>query len=72
MSVYRICVLCSQRPVEGLGSHGTGIMGNCELSCTFWELKLGSMEEQPVLLTIEPSLQPLIKLSYCSSFMVFM
>ena len=30
----------------------------CELLCGFWELQLGSLEEQLMLLTPEPSLQP--------------
>lgn len=31
----------------------------CEPPCRYWELKLGAQEEQPDLLTIGPSLQPL-------------
>jgi hypothetical protein len=33
---------------------------DCELLCAFWELNLGPLEEQPVLLIAEASLQPLI------------
>jgi hypothetical protein len=29
----------------------------CELMCGYWELKLGFLQEQRVLLTTEPSLQ---------------
>ena len=32
--------------------------GGCEPPCRCWELNLGSLEEQSVLLTTEPSLQP--------------
>jgi hypothetical protein len=31
---------------------------SCELSRGYWELNLGPLEEQPVLLSVEPSLQP--------------
>ena len=31
----------------------------CEPGCGCWELKLGPLEEQSVLLTAEPSLQPM-------------
>jgi hypothetical protein len=36
----------------------TGVTDSCELPCGFWELNLGPLEEQSVLLTAEPSLQP--------------
>ena len=38
---------------------GTGVTSTCELPCGCWELNPGPLEEQPVLLTAEPSLQPL-------------
>ena len=38
---------------------GTGITENCELPCRSWELNPGPLKKQPVLLTTEPSLQPL-------------
>ena len=34
------------------------ITENCEPSCACWELNLGPLEEQPVLLTADPSLSP--------------
>ena len=34
------------------------ITGGCEPPCGCWELNSGPLEEQPVLLTSEPSLQP--------------
>jgi hypothetical protein len=43
---------------EGMGSTRTGVSGSCELLCGYWELNPGSVEEHPVLLTTEPSLQP--------------
>ena len=39
---------------ESVGSTETGVTDSCELSCGSWEL---NPEEQPVLLTAEPSLQ---------------
>ena len=34
------------------------ISDGCEPPCDCWELNSGPMEEQPLLLTNEPSLQP--------------
>jgi hypothetical protein len=39
------------------------ITDGCELPCGCWELNSGPEEEQPVLLTSEPSLQLLIYLN---------
>jgi hypothetical protein len=45
------------------------ITGGCEPPCGCWELNSGPLEEQSVLLTAEPSLQPrvlaLLKLIFC-------
>ena len=41
--------------------------------CGYWELSSGSLEEEPVLLTSEPSLQPLrdvLKLKVSPSFYI--
>jgi hypothetical protein len=43
---------------EDVKSPGTGVIDNYELSCGCWELNLSPLEEQPALLTTEPSLQP--------------
>jgi hypothetical protein len=43
---------------EGVRSPETGIANSCELPYECWELNLGPLKEQPVLLTTEPSLQP--------------
>ena len=43
---------------EGVGSSGTGIVDSFELSCGWWKLNLRPLEEQPVLLSTESSLQP--------------
>jgi hypothetical protein len=37
---------------EGVRSPGTGVTDNCELSCGCWDLNLGPLEEQPVLLEL--------------------
>lgn len=47
----------------GVGSRGTGVTDTSEPSCGCWILNPGPLEEQPVLLSTEPSLQALI-LSY--------
>ena len=46
-------------PEESVGTPVTGITHICEPPCACWESNLGPVEEQPVLLTAEPSLQPL-------------
>jgi hypothetical protein len=40
-------------------SPGTGITDGCEPLCGWLGPNLGPLEEQPVFLTAEPSLQPL-------------
>ena len=47
--------MCACRPEEGIRSL---IIDGCEPPCGCWELNSGPLEEQPVLLTSEPSLQP--------------
>ena len=46
--------LFSDTPEEGIGP----IIDGCESSCDCWELNTGPLEEQSVLLSTEPSLQP--------------
>lgn len=47
---------CTQRPVKGIGSLGSGARESCEMpGC--WKLSLGSLEEK-VLITSEHPLQP--------------
>ena len=43
---------------ESVRCPGTGVTDSCELPCGCWELNSGPLEEQPVLLTAEPSPQP--------------
>jgi hypothetical protein len=38
--------------------HQIPIIDSCETPCGCWELNSGPLEEQSVLLTAEPSLQP--------------
>jgi hypothetical protein len=45
-------------PCEGVRSPGTGIIDSYVLTFGCWDLNLGPLEEQPVLLSAEPSLQP--------------
>ena len=52
------CVLPAYQ-FEDARSSGTRVTDSCELSCGCWRLNLGPLEEQPVLLTAEPSFQPL-------------
>ena len=44
---------------EGVVAAGTGVTDNCKLPCGCWELNSGPLEEQPMLLTVESSFQPL-------------
>ena len=43
---------------EGVESLGTGVTKSCELLCGYWKLNSGPLEEQPMLLTAKPPLQP--------------
>ena len=43
---------------KGVQSPGTGATESYELPCGCWDLNLSPLEEQLVLLTAEPSLQP--------------
>ena len=51
-----VCVPCLHRLEEGVGSPGAGYTGGCEQPGGCWELALGSIEEQSVLLRAELSL----------------
>ena len=42
----------------GVRFPATEVTDRCELPCGCWELNLGPLEEQSVLLNTEPSLQP--------------
>lgn len=58
------CILYCVYGVGGGGQKnirypGTGVTDGFKLPCEYWELNLGPLKEQPVLLTIEPSFQPL-------------
>lgn len=57
-----ICLftICMQKPTEvrrGMRSAGTGVTNGCEPQYGCWESSPGSLEEQLVLLTLEPFLQ---------------
>lgn len=55
-----------------MGSLGTGVTGSCEPLCACWELNSGPLQKQPVLLTIEPSLQlPQEVLAYTEHALIF-
>lgn len=51
-------------PEEGVKTFGTGVTDGCEPWYRFWGLNLGSLQEQQVLLSPEPSLQPEVWLSW--------
>lgn len=53
----RVC--CPWRSEVNVGSSGTGVKGDCESPCGYWESNPDLLEEQHVLLTDESSLQPL-------------
>ena len=57
MSVPLMPAWCPWRPEEDVRSSGIGVTDGDELPCGCWESNLDPLEEQPVLLTIEPSLQ---------------
>jgi hypothetical protein len=56
MYVYHLHAWCAWKPEEAIRSPGKDATDSCELS--FWCWNLGPLEELPVPLTAEPSLQP--------------
>jgi hypothetical protein len=42
---------------EGVRFPGAGVADICEMACGCWELNSGPLEDQPILLTAESSLQ---------------
>jgi hypothetical protein len=52
---YFACV-CAYVKVSG--PPWAGVTDNCDPTCGCWELNQGLLEEQPMLLTTEPTLQP--------------
>lgn len=58
MYVYCTHAWGSQRSEEDAKYPETGIMNNCEPSCGCWEPRQDPLQEQSVLLAVEPSLQP--------------
>ena len=57
-SVPGVHVWCPQRPDNELRSPRAGVTDSCEPLCGCWELNLGPLVKQPVLLTTKLSLQP--------------
>jgi hypothetical protein len=57
--VYYVCAWYPRRQEEGGGSPGTRVTDGCELPREYWESNLCSLKEQPMLLTVGPSLPPL-------------
>jgi hypothetical protein len=53
---------------ESVGTPGTGLIDSFELPCGCWELNTHLLEEQSVLLTADPSLQPQV----CGIFQIYL
>lgn len=63
MGVLATCMSCAPCACSTLRSQKrapdspeTGIINSCELSCGYWEVNLGLLEMQWLLLTAKPSL----------------
>jgi hypothetical protein len=56
MYVCTVCVQCPPRLEEGVGTPRTGTTDGCKFSCGCWESNFDPLEEQPMLLMLEPSL----------------
>lgn len=54
---HTMCMQCSQRPEEIIRSPGTGVIDGCEVPYGWWGSNQGLLEEQTVVVTVEPSLQ---------------
>lgn len=58
LACVHVCIPCVlRRPEEVIGFLCTGVTDGCEIYCGSWELILGFLQEQKVLLAAEPSLQ---------------
>jgi len=55
--LYLMCTWCPQRPEEGIGVPRATVTDGYKPPCGCWESNLSPLEEQPVLLTFELSLQ---------------
>lgn len=57
----RVCVprICPV-PEEGLDSPELELTEGCEQPCGGWEFNLGPLQKQQVLISAQPSLQPLV------------
>lgn len=58
MLVCHLQAWSSLRTEKGVRAPGTGVTHDCEPPCGCWDSNPGPLEEQLVLLTTEPSLQP--------------
>lgn len=57
-----LCIKCTQfprRPEEGMGASGAGVIAGCKPPYEYRRWNWGTWQEQPGLLTVVPSLQPL-------------
>ncbi|ERE84501.1 E3 ubiquitin-protein ligase [Cricetulus griseus] len=58
VSVQQLYAWYPRKPEKGIGYFGNGVIDSCELPCGCWESNPGPLQEQQVLLTMGPSLQP--------------
>lgn len=65
VSVHHIHTYYPLRPEEHIRSRGTGVSDSCKWPRKCWKSNPGSLEEQVVLITVEPALQP------CTSLFVY-
>lgn len=63
--LYTMYIQCPQGPEEGIGSPGAGVTDCYKLPSGCWRLNTGPLEEQQVVFTAKPSLQP-CSLSVCA------
>jgi hypothetical protein len=56
--IYFMCIAVLPAGMSGFGSPRTEVTNSCELSGRCWEFNPSPLEEQPVVLTADPSLQP--------------
>ena len=65
MSALCLCTPATQKRASDPSTDG------CEPPCVCWELNSGPLEEKPVFLTIEPSLQPRKDCFYNKTFFMY-
>lgn len=65
-----MCTMYTQKSEEGIGFPGIGVKDARERPCGCWESNTSPLQEQPMFLTSEPTLQSLSSLCFKTGFLI--